>query len=932
MGGGESNGGSEAGGPSTASAVRLRTRRTHRTRRAPGRRRLSIATLSALVLGGLLPVVAAQATAGPASATAGAEAAAAAAGDSCTGANPPNIHGGYVLPAWNDGAGWSNPDQYESITSGDIDGDGRGELIGRNGNNLEIFTWASPKTTPNKAYNPNPGQWSQVVPTGAAGTAPTFAATDGWWDLSRSSTFRLADLDGQAGDELVVRTGTGLTVYRYLAATKTFGAPIATSVFPDSAGWGQSNPGQYETIMTGNVDGNPGDEIIGRGADGLETWKLTSGGLTRIDGGAPALSNDLGWNHPQYWRTIRTGDVDGDGKDEVVGRGVNGLQVFDLDVATETWTPGAVETGWSDGVGWTNPVYYATVTVGDVNADGRDDVVARSSDGITAVTLQGSWKSVAPHDGFTDSEGFNDPENASTVQVADVLPAAGMEVIGRADGGVVTYALVNGSWTLQAGEITAFSNTNGFGTYVQPAPGASNVQTTPPDYRYSTIRPVTVASGQPQLVIGRDNTGIRTFRSDGTSPSSPFPAYTDLHGLPNNPADPPDLDSLTPEGRAYWYVNAQASTQLFGGVDTTILEQFRTVAYNDKWAPFQTLLLESMTTTGTGSPFDPADAELDKALNVSRPTYNSVLQDVGDWSGAVSDIYQNLLGPTGMQALVDQAFLANVGYASEVQQAISANPALMAFIADLLWGFIAAVGVVAFFAGASEAAIAMVAALGSVAGAGVAGGMGLYDPNGGIDTIGTELEDELRNQFCGAQRFFENSFDQIVQDYGLLVANDELVANMRTSAPAFGDTVSAMTKAQELWVWQRFGNSRTGSNMWIGWCDFGPNSQGDCEWDKGAANTWSPPEDPNISYRLVGEYVGSEGTSANCAYDVLGDSENQKLIDLKPDVKALDAPRQTDTAHAGKPLGTDGKDPVMGNIGITGWRLGTERCDDGPAS
>jgi len=141
-----------------------------------------------------------------------------------------------------------------------------------------------------------------------------------------------------------------------------------------------------------------------------------------------------------------------------------------------------------------------------------------------------------------------------------------------------------------------------------------------------------------------------------------------------------------------------------------------------------------------------------------------------------------------------------------------------------------------------------------------------------------------------------------------------------------------MTKSQELWVWQRFGNSRTGSNMWVGWCDVGAG-QGNCPWNAGDANTWSAPENPSIVYRVVGESVGSEGTEANCDYDVLGNDENAKLKALDPPGSTFISPRHTDTAARGRPFGGDvseGGSPVMGNIGIAGWRLGTMRCDGTP--
>ncbi|MDQ6948805.1 MAG: hypothetical protein M3256_21740, partial [Actinomycetota bacterium] len=259
-------------------------------RRLAGRRRWRrpIVLLTTAALVAILPVVVAPA--------------AQADDSSCTSANPPSLlQNSYLVPAWSDSAGWKNPNQYETIVSGDVDGDGIGELVGRNAATVEVYTrdksygTVGPSGTSDKAYDPAPGQWIQVLPEGPP---PKFPTEDGWWDASRYSTFRLADVDGVKGDELIVRMPSGLWIYKWDKAKKTWAAPITTTVFSDSDGFGQSHPDTYRTITTGNIDGRPGAEILGRGPDGIQTWTLNAAGdgLTRIDAASTLFNNADFWN------------------------------------------------------------------------------------------------------------------------------------------------------------------------------------------------------------------------------------------------------------------------------------------------------------------------------------------------------------------------------------------------------------------------------------------------------------------------------------------------------------------------------------------------------------------------------------------------------------------------------------------------------------
>ena len=146
-----------------------------------------------------------------------------------------------------------------------------------------------------------------------------------------------------------------------------------------------SSPSYYETLRGANIDGLEGDDLIVRASDGLRVRLLDTGDplfesnptLTDLAGGAAAIQ-------PGEWGSIRSGDIDGSGGDEVLALDAQGLQAWSYDRNDRVWnklqpsTPLALA-----GDPWlSHPEYYSTLQTGDVDGDGRDDVVARGPTGV----------------------------------------------------------------------------------------------------------------------------------------------------------------------------------------------------------------------------------------------------------------------------------------------------------------------------------------------------------------------------------------------------------------------------------------------------------------------------------------------------------------------------------------------------------------------
>lgn len=61
----------------------------------------------------------------------------------------------------------------------------------------------------------------------------------------------------------------------------------------------------------------------------------------------PSFGN-VPWLNPEYFETIQTGDVDGDGVDDLIARDASGLHLYMYDVSLGTWKPVLTTQGGSE--------------------------------------------------------------------------------------------------------------------------------------------------------------------------------------------------------------------------------------------------------------------------------------------------------------------------------------------------------------------------------------------------------------------------------------------------------------------------------------------------------------------------------------------------------------------------------------------------------
>jgi hypothetical protein len=243
----------------------------------------------------------------------------------------------------------------------DVNGDTRQDIVGFGDDGV----WLAPST--GSSFEP------QLV-------LFDFGTHQGWWYQRHVRTVGDIDNDGRAD---VVGFGED-GVWRALAVENGFGEPeLVGAHFAYQQGWRVDK----HVRMLADVNGDGSQDIVGFGEDGVWLSLATGDGNFQPE---PALViSDLGfqqgWDPDLHIRT--TADVNGDGMQDVVGFGEDGVWLS-LSEGNSFGTPQLVlqdfcwQTGWRT---WDHKRLLA-----DVNNDERDDIVGFGEDYVWLALSNGT--------------------------------------------------------------------------------------------------------------------------------------------------------------------------------------------------------------------------------------------------------------------------------------------------------------------------------------------------------------------------------------------------------------------------------------------------------------------------------------------------------------------------------------------------------------
>lgn len=445
----------------------------------------------------------------------------------------------YATPTWGN-VPWLNPEYFETIQTGDVDGDGVDDLIGRDANGLHLYM-----------YDGSLGTWRPVLTTqgGSELVLDYFSDAQGWGNnKTYYASIKLVELRPGGGIMLVARAGDGLTVFQFQRSPDQLGFPTGSwkqiskaGPFADKDGWARATYGLSIRYGSRVLAPDGGSVVVGWGTGGIETYRWngsgwTDLGITREFGNAAA--------HAAGALSMQIASIDHTVPDRLLVIGDKGLSAYAF-VPNVGWQVAVAEPAglFTAAAGCDTRTQSCAYTLQTARLSGEPYpvIVARRSgcnkkaQGMMGVTLNpgnGQWRVVFPSGPFDDCapDSFKDQHNFSSIMAADIDGDGNDERIGRGPSGVLAYR-----WS---------DSTGRWSSMVANEPALSDALWASDPAYWTTLRTARI-DGRKHALLARGSSGMRTWLYDGASFARPkpygnfpdiakwYPVVNDYLSLPN---------------------------------------------------------------------------------------------------------------------------------------------------------------------------------------------------------------------------------------------------------------------------------------------------------------------------------------------------------------------------------------------------------------
>jgi gliding motility-associated-like protein len=316
-----------------------------------------------------------------------------------------------------------------SVSIGDVDGDGKLDLVAANNSSSTISVFRNTSTGPgNIGYAPKVD-----FPTGSASALPRSVA--------------IGDLDGDGKADLAV-TNWGTFSVSVFRSTSTGVGNISYASKVDFSTGTNSYP---ISVAMGDLDGDGKADLVvaNNGNSSVSVLRNTSTGSGNI-----AYAAKVDFTTASNSNSISIGDLDGDGKADLA---VTNLNTNAVSVFRNTST-GVGNIGYATKVDFTTSNNPIAVTIGDLDGDSKADLAVANNGSASASVFRNTSAGVG-NIGYAAKVDFATGNNPLSIAIGD-MDGDGKSDLAVSNNGSASISVIRNN-PIFAPTITSFTPTSG---------------------------------------------------------------------------------------------------------------------------------------------------------------------------------------------------------------------------------------------------------------------------------------------------------------------------------------------------------------------------------------------------------------------------------------------------------------------------------------